>query len=113
MTHALTLEVSQDVYALLAKRAQQLGQPPEVLAAELLATASQYLAIDPTEVERGETVAVARNGRVVPHLVPAHRRRSQREVDEIIAEIDRVADELSARWPGGVTAQDAIDDVRS
>jgi prevent-host-death family protein len=67
-----------------------------------------------SEVEQGETVAVANNGRVIARLVPARRRRrSQREIDEIIAEMDRVADELSARWPAGVTALDAIDDVRS
>ena len=66
------------------------------------------------EVERGETVAVVRSGRVVARLVPVRRQQlSQREVEEVIAEIDRVADELSARWPAGVTALDAIDDVRN
>lgn len=49
MTRALTLEVSQDIYDLLAVRAQELGQPAEIVAAELLTTASQYLISDPLE----------------------------------------------------------------
>ncbi len=49
MTHAMTLEVSQDVYDLLTERAQELGRPAEVVAAELLTTASQYLISDPME----------------------------------------------------------------
>ncbi len=67
-----------------------------------------------SEVEYGETIDVANNGRVIAHLVPVGRHRlSPREIEEVIAEIDRVADELSAHWPAGVAAQDAIDDVRS
>ena len=71
------------------------------------------------EVEQGEAVAVARNGRVVARLVPvrrvpARRRlRTQREIDEIIAEMDRVAADLGSRWPKGVSVEDAINDVRS
>jgi prevent-host-death family protein len=67
-----------------------------------------------SEVEQGESIAVANNGRVIARLVPARkRRRSQREIDEIIAEMDRVAAELGARWPAGVTVEEAIHDVRS
>ena len=67
-----------------------------------------------SEVEQGETIAVANNGRIIARLVPARRRRrSQREIDEIIAEMDRVAAELGARWPAGVTVEEAINDVRS
>lgn len=65
------------------------------------------------EVEQGETVAVVRNGRVAARLVPVRRpKRSQAEIDEIIAEMDRVAVEIGAHWPAGVTALDAHD-VRS
>jgi len=49
MTQAMTLEVSQDVYDLLTEKAQQVGRSPEDLAAEWLATASQYLTSDPLE----------------------------------------------------------------
>lgn len=67
-----------------------------------------------SEVEQGETIAVANNGRIIARLVPARRRRrSQREIDEIIAEMDRVAAELGARWPAGVSVEEAINDVRS
>ncbi len=65
-------------------------------------------------VEQGETVEVARNGRVIARLVPARRRRpSQRDIDEAIADMDRVAADLGSRWPAGVSVLDAIDDVRS
>ncbi len=65
-------------------------------------------------VEQGETVGVARHGHIIASLVPTRRcRRTQREIDEIIAEMDRVAAELSARWPAGVTVEEAIEDVRS
>lgn len=66
------------------------------------------------EVEQGETVDVARNGQVVAQLVPARpRKRPQRDIDEIIADIAQVAAEIGAQWPASVSAQDAIDDVRS
>jgi|GraSoiStandDraft_16_1057320.scaffolds.fasta_scaffold7608477_1 prevent-host-death family protein len=64
------------------------------------------------EVE-GEIVEVTNHGRVVARLVPAHRPQlAPIEIEEIIADMDKVAAELGARWPSGVTAQDAIDDVR-
>ena len=67
-----------------------------------------------SEVAQGETVAVANNGRVIARLVPARRRRpSQREIDEAIEDMDRVAAELGSRWPARVSVLDAIDDVRS
>ena len=64
--------------------------------------------------EAGEVVEVTNHGRVVARLVPAQRPQlGQAEMDELIAEMDRVAAELGADWPPGVTAQDALDAVRS
>jgi prevent-host-death family protein len=63
--------------------------------------------------KKGEIVEVTNHGRVVARLVPAYRPQlAQSEIEEIIADMDRVAAELGARWPEGVTALDAIDDVR-
>ena len=49
MGQTLTLEVPEDVYKLLKKRAEQTGQPPEALAVQLLATATQNIEDDPLE----------------------------------------------------------------
>ena len=65
------------------------------------------------EVEQGQIIEVTRDGQLVARLVPAHRPGlSPSEIEEIIAEMDRVAAELGAHWPAGVSALDAIDDVR-
>ena len=64
--------------------------------------------------EAGEVVEVTNQGRVVARLVPAPRPQlGQPEIDELIADMDRVAAELGAHWPPGITALDALDDVRS
>ena len=63
--------------------------------------------------EEGEIIEVTNHGRVVARLVPVLRPQlAHSEIEEIIADIDRVAAELGSRWPKGVTVQDAIDDVR-
>ena len=49
MGHTLTLELSEDVYQSLVQTAKQVGQPPEVYAVQLLATATQHQADDPVE----------------------------------------------------------------
>ena len=49
MGRILTLDVPEDVYQSLRKQAEQTGQPPEALAVELLATATQHLVEDPLE----------------------------------------------------------------
>jgi prevent-host-death family protein len=65
------------------------------------------------EVEQGEIVEVTRDGQLVARLVPARGPGlSPSEIEEIIADMDRVAAELGAHWPAGVSARDAIDDVR-
>ena len=63
--------------------------------------------------EEGAVIEVTNHGRVVARLVPVPRPQlAPEEIDELIAAIDSVAAELGARWPVGVTARDALDDVR-
>ncbi len=64
--------------------------------------------------DRGEPVDVTFRGEVVARLVPVGRRgrtRSHRTA-AVWAEIDRLAEEISARWPKGVTAADAVAEQR-
>ena len=49
MGHTLTLDVPEEVYQSLIQKAEQTGQPPEAVAVQLLATATQYRLDDPLE----------------------------------------------------------------
>jgi hypothetical protein len=49
MGHRLALEVSEDLYETLTKKAQQSGQTTEGLAIELLTAATQEVIEDPLE----------------------------------------------------------------
>ncbi len=49
MGHALTLDVPEDVYRVLIQQAEQTGQPPEDVAVQLLATATQHRVDDPLD----------------------------------------------------------------
>jgi hypothetical protein len=49
MSHTLTLDVPESVYRSLIQKAGEAGQPPEVLAVKLLATATHSEAGDPLE----------------------------------------------------------------
>jgi len=49
MGHTLKLELSEDIYTLLMKLSQQVGQLPEVLAAQWVISETQKLADDPLE----------------------------------------------------------------
>jgi hypothetical protein len=49
MGHMLTLDVPEDVYQSLIQKAAQTGQPPEAVAVQLLATATQPQGDDPLE----------------------------------------------------------------
>lgn len=46
MAHTLSIEVPETLYDLLVKRAEEMGQPPETLAAEWLAAAAERTAQD-------------------------------------------------------------------
>lgn len=65
------------------------------------------------EVEQGETIEVTKQGKVVARMVPAHDRQpTDRDANGAWTELLRLRDEISADWPEGVSAQDAINDVR-
>ena len=49
MGHTLTLDVPEEVYQSLIQKAEQTGQPPEAVAVQLLATATQHRVDDPLE----------------------------------------------------------------
>ena len=49
MGHTLTLDVPEEVYQSLIQQAEQTGQPPEAVAVQLLASATQYRVDDPFE----------------------------------------------------------------
>lgn len=64
--------------------------------------------------EGRETVDVTRHGLVVAHLVPAAKdqQRDNRNLDELWIDIDRLADEISARWPEDTDAVSAVRNAR-
>ena len=49
MGHTLTLDMPEDVYQSLRQKVKQIGQSPEALAVQLLATATQHQSEDPWE----------------------------------------------------------------
>lgn len=63
--------------------------------------------------EEGVIIEVTRHGQVIARLVPA---RSATHVDRDAngawTDLNTLAAEISALWPQGVTAADAINDVR-
>lgn len=62
--------------------------------------------------ENGEVIEVTNHGATVARIVPAHNRSSNRDENGAWTELNRLIEEISAHWPEGVTAKDAIDDVR-
>ncbi|HEX8599188.1 MAG TPA: type II toxin-antitoxin system prevent-host-death family antitoxin [Chloroflexia bacterium] len=61
----------------------------------------------------GETVEVTRHGQVIARLVPACQPQlTDRDANGAWTELNKLAAEISALWPDGVSAQDAVDDVR-
>jgi prevent-host-death family protein len=70
--------------------------------------------------EEGETVEVTYRGRVVARIVPVQDAKKRAQVnnptDEEIAawfaQVERTAAEISAHWPEGVSAVDAVREQR-
>lgn len=63
--------------------------------------------------ENGEIVEVTRHGQVIARLVPARQTPPvDRDANGAWTELNQLAAEISALWPKGVSAQDAINDVR-
>ncbi len=64
--------------------------------------------------EGQETIEVTYRGKVVARLVPVEEPAvvDSAEIAAIWTDLDRLAEEISARWPAGVSAVEAVRDVR-
>lgn len=63
--------------------------------------------------EDGETIEVTQHGRVVARIVPAHSPAANvAQLAAELDELDRIAAEIGAEWPEGVSAADAISEDR-
>jgi len=77
---------------------------------ELKAHASRVLRL---ERETGEEVEVTYHGRAVARLVPVRPARpAAEETAAVWSDLDRLADEIRARWPVGVSAAEAVGEGR-
>jgi prevent-host-death family protein len=63
--------------------------------------------------EEGEIIEVTRHGQVIARLIPArHSTLLDRDANGAWTDLTDLAAEISAKWPHGVSAADAINDVR-
>ncbi len=66
--------------------------------------------------EAGEPIEVACRGEVVARIVPVKRRqpsaKTRARSRAVWADIDRIAEEIAARWPRGVSAVQAVREGR-
>jgi prevent-host-death family protein len=63
--------------------------------------------------ERGETVELTLHGRAIALVGPVRSSPARDEdLTALWTDIDRLADEIAAHWPEGVSAEDAVNDVR-
>ena len=62
--------------------------------------------------ETGEAVEVTYYGAPVARLMSLHRPSTRQERQEATESLDTLAARLSSRWPEGVTALEAVHDVR-
>lgn len=64
--------------------------------------------------EEGETIEVTKRGEVVARLVPVRKVAPSSEAaeDDAWTDLDRLSAEISAHWPKGLSAVDAVRDAR-
>ena len=64
--------------------------------------------------EEGETIEVSKRGEIIARLIPVRKAASSSESteDDAWAELDRLSAEISAHWPSGLSAVDAVRDAR-
>jgi len=63
--------------------------------------------------EEGEVVEVTRHGHVIARLMPVEQLQSDhRDSNGTWTQLNELIREISTKWPEGVTAQNAINDVR-
>ncbi|HET7076551.1 MAG TPA: type II toxin-antitoxin system Phd/YefM family antitoxin [Chloroflexia bacterium] len=62
--------------------------------------------------ENGQVVEVTRHGRVVARLLPPQAETADRDANGAWTDLQGLAAAISAQWPEGVTAAQAVTDVR-
>jgi prevent-host-death family protein len=63
--------------------------------------------------EEGETIEITYHGEVVARLIPVNPPQpSDEEIAAVLTDLEELSAEISAKWPEGVSALDAIHDVR-
>jgi prevent-host-death family protein len=62
--------------------------------------------------ETGREVQITHRGKVIALIVPANRAANAQEESRAWEELDQVAGEISARWPAGVSAAQAVSEAR-
>ncbi len=63
--------------------------------------------------EEGQVIVITEQGKAIAHLVPVSRPApSEGEMAAYFANLDQLTVKIRARWPEGVSALDAIHDVR-
>jgi len=65
-------------------------------------------------VEEGETIEIIKQGEAIAYLLPVHEdlQTGKRELSALWADLDRLSAEISTHWPEGLSAVDAVRDVR-
>lgn len=63
--------------------------------------------------EDGETIEITYHGEAIARLVPvAPPNPTPEEIAAILADLNQLSAEISAKWPDNVSAQDAIEEIR-
>jgi prevent-host-death family protein len=63
--------------------------------------------------EEGEIIEITYHGEVIARLVPvAPPQPSDEEIAAVLADLEALSAEISAKWPEGVSAVEAIREVR-
>ena len=64
--------------------------------------------------EEGETIEITKQNVVIARMVPARKRRRGGSQDQLAVwnELERISAEISAYWPQGLSAVDAVRDAR-
>ena len=63
--------------------------------------------------EEGETFEITYHGEIIARLVPVSPPKpSDEEIAAVLADLEALSAEISTKWPEGVSALDAVHDVR-
>ncbi len=62
--------------------------------------------------EQGEELEITYHGRAIARLIPIRSTPAPANLTPVWADLDRLAVEIGARWPAGVTATEAVSEGR-